>query len=198
MSSPVLPRQYEPLRAAAYKRGFAEGKASALGVAGKIGLTPIESSSTGHVLATTVYLQPDHTITGRAFEIGPLEVRKRIVAKFTATEAAKRHETLVRQIAVAQQKITASEDVLRRVQAARELLEGNPVEDFAAKLREVEGQAAAATTALAAAKLDHNALTGQGRGNRQASRSGAGSVLHDLRRARIRGRAVPDGAQPNR
>lgn len=104
------------------------------------------------VWVTVDALRPD--VADRAAELGLAAVLPAAEAAARDDARVKRWRVLADQIRGAEKKAAAAAAVLRRVEAARALLESEPEGDLAAKLRAVEGELAAATADEAAAEAD--------------------------------------------
>jgi hypothetical protein len=105
---------------------------------------------------TTIDVGPIRTadLTKRIAALALTASRERLVAEIAGLPAVQRWRTLGTQIDAARKVVADAERTFRRVEAAKRLLEDNPSDEFANKLREVEAQHAAAVAAKARAERD--------------------------------------------
>lgn len=105
-------------------------------------------------------LPPAPGTAERVAAIGLPAVRARALAAARAEPAVSKWLTLAEQVRATERAVADADAVVRRVGAAKVLLEENPEGDFAAKLRAVAAELAGALDRRAAAVADLDTLRG--------------------------------------
>jgi hypothetical protein len=121
-------------------------------------VTPIPAHGGVEISVSAGHISPD--VRARAAAAGLGAIRASVQAGVRADDTVRRWRALGEQVAAAEAQVRRCAEVEERVRAAQLLLRGNPVEDFAARLREVEAELSAAQAAKRQAVQDLEMLRG--------------------------------------